>query len=184
MYIIMSVTLSIIVAMANNRAIGKNNQLLWHLPEDLQYFKRTTMGRPIVMGRKTFESIGRPLPGRLNIVITRQHDWQHDGVKVVHSIEDALRLAEAQSLIDGIDEVMVIGGAEIYKTALPAAHKLYVTYVDTVIEGDAFFPEIDQNLWQETSREAHSASDSVINNSAAKNNPYDYAFCVLEKKTS
>jgi len=172
----MSITLSIIVAMANNNAIGKDNQLLWHLPEDLQYFKRTTMGKPIVMGRKTFESIGRPLPGRLNIVITRQQDWQHDGVKVVHSIDDALRLAEAQSMIDGVDEVMVIGGAEIYKTALPQADKLYITRVDAEIEGDAFFPEIDSSVWQETNREGFLASDSAL-----KTNTYDYAFCVLDK---
>lgn len=172
----MNITLSIIVAMANNHAIGKDNQLLWHLPEDLQYFKRVTMGKPIVMGRKTFESIGRPLPGRLNIVITRQADWQHDGVKVVHSLDDALRLAEAQSMIDGIDEVMVIGGAEIYKTALPKADKLYVTRVDTNIDGDAFFPEIDSHIWQETHRDSFSASDSSL-----KTNTYDYAFCVLEK---
>ncbi|EGG94407.1 Dihydrofolate reductase [gamma proteobacterium IMCC1989] len=172
----MSITLSIIVAMANNNAIGKDNQLLWHLPEDLQYFKRTTMGKPIVMGRKTFESIGRPLPGRLNIVITRQQDWQHDGVKVVHSIDDALRLAEAQSMIDGVDEVMVIGGAEIYKTALPQADKLFITRVDAEIEGDAFFPEVDPAVWQETQREHHAASDSAL-----KTNIYDYAFCVLER---
>lgn len=175
------ITLSIIVAMANNRAIGKDNQLLWHLPEDLQYFKRTTMGKPIIMGRKTFESIGRALPGRLNIVITRQQDWSFDGVKVVHSIAEAIALAEAQSFIDGKDEVMVIGGAEIYKTALPEAQKLYITYVDAHIDGDAFFPEVDQQLWQETSREAHAASDSILNNDS-KQNPYDYAFCVLERK--
>ena len=168
--------IALVVAAAENNAIGKNNQLLWHLPEDLQYFKRTTMGKPIVMGRKTFESIGRPLPGRLNIVITRQQDWQHDGVKVVHSIDDALRLAEAQSMIDGVDEVMVIGGAEIYKTALPQADKLYITRVDAEIEGDAFFPEIDSSVWQETNRESFSASDSAL-----KTNTYDYAFCVLEK---
>ncbi|MFT6103353.1 MAG: dihydrofolate reductase [Granulosicoccus sp.] len=172
----MSVTLSIIVAMASNRAIGKNNQLLWRLPEDLQYFKRTTMGKPIVMGRKTFESIGRPLPGRLNVVITRQQDWQHDGVKVVHTIEDALHLAEAQSLIDGMDEVMVIGGAEIYKTALPQADKLYVTRVDAEIEGDAFFPEIDESIWSEVSRESFAANESALTS-----NTYDYAFCVLVK---
>jgi dihydrofolate reductase len=171
------ITLSIIVAMANNSAIGKDNQLLWHLPEDLQYFKRTTMGKPIVMGRKTFESIGRALPGRLNIVITRQTDWQHEGVKVAHTIEDALKLAEAQSIIDGMDEVMVIGGAEIYKTALPVADKLYITRVDAEIDGDAFFPEVDNSVWQETSRESFSADDSAL-----KTNNYDYAFCVLEHK--
>ena len=165
-------TISIIVAMANNRAIGKDNKLLWHLPQDLKYFKRITMGKPIIMGRKTFESIGRPLPGRLNIVITRQTDWQHEGVKVVHCIDDALQLAQAQSFIDGGDEVMVIGGAEIYQSALPQANKLYLTRVDATIDGDAFFPEIDDTIWAESSRESFSSSE---------NNPYDYAFCVLER---
>ncbi len=168
------ITLSIIVAMSNNRAIGKDNQLLWHLPEDLRYFKQITMGKPIVMGRKTFESIGRPLPGRLNIVITRQNDWSHDGVRVVHSIDEALRLAEAQSMIDGINEIMVIGGAEIYKTALPKTDKLYLTRVDADIEGDAFFPEIDELQWRETSRDVFAARPD-------HHNPYDYAFCVLER---
>lgn len=167
------ITLSIIVAMANNHAIGKDNQLLWHLPEDLKYFKRITMGKPIVMGRKTFESIGRPLPGRLNIVITRQKDWQHEGVKVVHTIDDALQVAEAKSLIDGVDEMMVIGGAEIYKTALPNADRLYLTRVDAEIDGDAFFPEVDEATWVEVDRESFSASG---------HNPYDYAFCLLEKR--
>lgn len=171
------ITLSIIVAMGNNRAIGKDNQLLWHLPEDLQYFKRVTMGKPIIMGRKTFESIGRPLPGRLNIVLTRQTDWQHEGVKVVHTIEDALQLAQAQSLIDGIDEVMVIGGAEIYQAALPQADKLYITQVDADIDGDAFFPEVDMTQWQELSRESFSASDSSL-----PSNTYDYAFCLLTRQ--
>lgn len=165
--------LSIIVAMANNRAIGKDNQLLWHLPEDLKYFKRVTMGKPIVMGRKTFESIGRPLPGRLNIVVTRQKGWKHKGVKVVHSIDDAMALADAQALIDGVDEVMMIGGAELYEAALPEAEKLYLTRVDADIDGDAFFPELNEAEWKEVGRESFSASE---------NNPYNYAFCVLERK--
>ena len=165
-------TLAIIVAMANNRAIGKDNQLLWHLPEDLKYFKRITMGKPIIMGRKTFESIGRALPGRLNIVVTRQADWSHEGVKVVNSIDDAFKLAEAHAYIDGIDEVMMIGGEELYKATLPVADKIYLTRVDANIEGDAFFPEIDQQHWQEVSRETFSASEA---------NPYDYAFCVLKR---
>ncbi len=166
-------SLSIIVAMANNRAIGKDNQLLWHLPEDLRYFKRMTMGKPMVMGRKTFESIGRPLPGRLNIVVTRQQEWQHEGVKVVHSIDEAMQLANAQASIDGIDEVMLIGGAELYTNALPNADKIYLTRVDAEINGDAFFPEINENEWQEISRESFPASE---------NNPYNYAFCVLTRK--
>jgi dihydrofolate reductase len=171
-------SLSIIVAMANNRAIGKDNQLLWHLPEDLKYFKRMTMGKPMIMGRKTFESIGRPLPGRLNIVVTRQQDWQFEGVKVVHSIEAAKKLAQAQAYIDGVDEVMLIGGAELYKTSIDHADKLYVTRVDADIEGDAFFPEIDASQWQEMTREAFKATDSAL-----KTNLYDYAFTVLTKRS-
>ena len=167
--------LCIIVAIANNYAIGKDNQLLWHLPEDLKYFKRVTMGKPIIMGRKTFESIGRPLPGRLNIVVTRQQDWQHDGVKVVHSLEDGIKLADSQAFIDGVDEIMMIGGAELYKAALPLANKLYLTRVDADIDGDAFFPKICESTWREVSRDSFSASDS---------NPYDYSFCILEKEKS
>jgi len=165
--------LSIIVAAANNRAIGKNNQLLWHLPEDLKYFKRITMGKPIIMGRKTFESIGRPLPGRLNIVMTRQTDWQHAGVTVVNSVDEAMQIADAQAYIDGVEEVMVIGGAELYEAALPAASRVYLTRVDTIIEGDAFFPQLDEQQWHEVSRESFAASGA---------NPYDYAFCVLERQ--
>lgn len=162
--------LSLIVAMANNYAIGKDNQLLWHLPEDLKYFKRATMGKPIIMGRKTFDSIGRPLPGRLNIVVTRQAGWQQDGVRVTHSLDEAIALAEAQALIDGVDEVMLIGGAQLYEVGLAKADKIYLTRVDTTIEGDAFFPELDESQWQEISRK---------NFSACEKNPYDYAFCEL-----
>ena len=170
-------SLSIIVAMANNRAIGKDNQLLWHLPEDLKYFKRMTMGKPMIMGRKTFESIGRPLPGRLNVVVTRQRDWQFEGVKVVHSIEDAKKIAEAQAYIDGMDEIMLIGGAELYETSLDHADKLYVTRVDVDIEADAFFPKIDEAKWQEIAREEFKAAESAL-----KTNPYDYAFTILVKR--
>lgn len=156
--------------MANNRAIGLDNQLLWHLPEDLKYFKRTTMGKPIIMGRKTFDSIGRPLPGRLNIVVTRQKDWSRDGVKTCHSLDEAIKIAEGQAMIDGADEIMVIGGAQLYETALPLAQKIYLTRVNTTIEGDAFFPKIDENHWQEVNRQEFSACDK---------NPFDYAFCEL-----
>lgn len=166
------VKLSIIVAMANNRAIGKDNKLLWHLPEDLKYFKRITMGKPIIMGRKTFESIGRPLPGRLNIVVTRQQDWQYEGVRVVNSIEEAMKVGEAHAFLNGDDEVMMIGGAELYQATLPQAQRLYLTRVDTEIDGDAFFPEVDESIWKEIARESFSSSET---------NPYDYAFCVLER---
>lgn len=165
-------TLSIIVAVAKNLAIGKDNQLLWHIPEDLKYFKRVTMGKPLIMGRKTFESIGRPLPGRLNIVVTRQDKWESDGVKVARSINEAIALAKAQAEVDGVDEVMVIGGAEIYKSALAQASRIYLTKVDVEMEADTFFPTIDISQWTETSRESFTASDD---------NQFNYDFCVLDK---
>ena len=164
---------SMIVAMANNGAIGKNNKLLWYLPEDLRYFKRITMGKPIIMGRKTFESIGRPLPGRLNIVVTRQTGWHHEGVRATHNLDEAVQIANAQAFIDGVEELMVIGGAELYQNALPRADKLYLTRVNADIEGDVFFPKLEENAWREVSRESFSASGG---------NPYDYAFCILLRK--
>ena len=114
-----SLPVSIVVAVADNGVIGRGNTLPWDLPDDLQHFKRTTMGRPIIMGRKTYESIGRPLPGRLNIILTRDGAWQTPGVSVATSIEQAIEIAEGQALIDGADSVMVIGGAEVYRQALP-----------------------------------------------------------------
>lgn len=145
--------LSIIVAMAKNRTIGVNNDLPWHLPEDLKYFKATTLGKPILMGRKTFDSIGRPLPGRQNIVITRNAEWQHEGVDVAPSLDAAIALAS------DVEEVMVTGGAQIYEMALPFVHRLYVTEVDLEIDGDAHFPEFSKNEWREVSRESHPAMD-------------------------
>lgn len=142
---------SLIVAMADNNVIGVDNQLPWHLPADLKYFKAVTMGKPIIMGRKTFESIGRPLPGRQNIVITRNTDWSAEGVTVVQSTEDAV------ASVSGAEEVMVIGGAEIYRAMLPLVHKLYVTEVSLSVEGDAFFPDIQDEQWRETSRDTHAA---------------------------
>jgi len=141
---------SIIVAMGTNRCIGVNNDLPWKLSADLKYFKATTMGKPIIMGRKTFESIGRPLPGRTNIVITRSQTWSAEGVNVVHSVADAKVLAEGE----GAAEVMIIGGAEIYALALAETDKLYVTVVDMAPEGDAFFP-IVSGTWAEISRDDH-----------------------------
>jgi dihydrofolate reductase len=161
---------SLIVAMADNRVIGRNNELPWHLPEDLKYFKRVTMGKPVVMGRKTFESIGKPLPGRDNIVITRNSTYQAEGIYVVHTIEEAIALCEQLSQENGNDELMVIGGAEIYTQSLPHANRLYLTRVHADVDGDAWFPEFDENEWQEISAERHSASEQ---------NPYDYSFTVL-----
>lgn len=142
---------SIIVAMAHDRVIGVDNQLPWHLPADLKYFKAVTMGKPVLMGRKTYESIGRPLPGRTNIVVTRNKEWQADGVCVAGSLEDGLRAAGRA------DEVMIIGGAQIYGEALVRADKLYITEVDLNVKGDAFFPAFNAEEWREVSRESHAA---------------------------
>ena len=127
--------LSIVVAMADNRVIGQDNRLPWHLPADLKHFKQLTTGKPILMGRKTWESIGRPLPERTNIVITRDPDYQAAGCTVVHSVDAALRAAEPHS------EVMVIGGAELYRQVLPEVSTIYLTQVHADVEGDTVFPE-------------------------------------------
>lgn len=165
--------LALIWAMSRNRVIGRNNALPWHLSEDLRYFKRVTMGKPIIMGRKTWESIGRPLPGRTNIVITRDQNFQAAGVRVVHSLDDALRLAEHIGVIEGAEEAVVIGGAEIYALALPKAERLYLTQVHAEVDGDAWFPEFDLSLWQELAREDFHAEGP---------NPYAYSFIVLERR--
>ncbi|MFN3299931.1 MAG: dihydrofolate reductase [Sediminibacterium sp.] len=139
--------ISIIVAASKNNAIGLNNQLLWHLPNDMKFFKQTTWAMPVIMGRKTFESLsGKPLNGRLNIVVTRQLDWQAEGVQKATSLEDALRIASENDY----KESYIIGGGELYATALEFAHKIYLTRVDTIIEGDTFFPAIDTDSWQLT----------------------------------
>ncbi|UZE95535.1 dihydrofolate reductase [Alkalimarinus alittae] len=164
---------SIIVAMAENRVIGRNNKLPWYLPNDLKYFKSVTMGKPIIMGRKTFESIGKPLPGRLNLVITRNTAWQHDGVTVVHTFEEAFAKAEATALINGVDEVMIIGGDQIYQSSLDLVDRIYLTKVHAEVEGDAWFTEVDWPQWEETAREDFKAEGS---------NPYDYSFIVYERK--
>ncbi|WP_445355517.1 dihydrofolate reductase [Microbulbifer sp. EKSA008] len=154
----MTVSIALIAAVARNGAIGKDNELPWRISGDLQFFKRTTMGKPVVMGRKTFESIGRPLPGRVNIVITRNADWVADGVEVVQSLDKALSLAQESAKDSGASEVMVIGGAQIYRQALPLAARLYVTEVDANIDGDAYFPDMDDS-WVESARECYPASD-------------------------
>ena len=164
--------LALIWAMSRNRVIGRNNALPWHLSEDLKYFKRVTMGKPVIMGRKTYESIGRPLPGRTNIVISRQPGLQIEGAKVVDSLDAAICHAENICLINGVDEAVVMGGAEIYALALPKADRLYMTQVHAEVHGDAYFPEIDLDTWQEMAREDFSASGP---------NPYDYSFVVLER---
>jgi len=133
--------LSLIAAMDNNRLIGKDNDLPWHLPADLQHFKSVTMNKPILMGRKTYDSIGRPLPGRQNIVITRS-DIEIEGVTVVNSIDEAIVAAK------DAEEVMVIGGSSIYELVLPEVQRMYLSYVEGEFEGDAWFPEFDENEWK------------------------------------
>jgi dihydrofolate reductase len=162
----------LIAAFAQNRVVGIENRLPWHLPEDLKYFKRTTSGKAIIMGRKTYDSIGRPLPNRTNIVITRNPDFTAPGVKVVVSLEAAIELAKEVNYINDVDEVMIIGGASIYESALPIADRLYLTHVHAEVEGDAYFPEMNFQQWSETSREDYKASEQ---------NPYDYSFVVYEK---
>jgi dihydrofolate reductase len=141
--------LSLIVAVSRNNVIGINNQLPWHLPEDLRYFKSVTMGKPIVMGRKTYDSIGRALPGRTNIVITRDEAWSAPGVEVAQTLERALKLAEQACEAAGASEVMVIGGEQIYRMTIDFADRLYLTQVEAEVEGDAFFPEISSEAWHQ-----------------------------------
>jgi len=143
--------ISIIVAVAKNGVIGKDNQLLWRLPDDLKRFKQLTLGHPMIMGRKTFESIGKPLPGRTSIVITNQKDFSVEGILVAHSLDEALNIAR------GLEEkeAFIIGGGEIYKQALPLTDHLYVTEVDLVIDGDTFFEIINPAAWKETERIIH-----------------------------
>jgi dihydrofolate reductase len=140
--------ISLIAAVARGGVIGADGALPWHLPEDFAFFKRTTMGHPLVMGRRTFDSIGRALPGRRTIVITRQRDWHHPDVETAHSLPEALSLAGPA------DEVFVAGGGQVYEEAMPYAHRLLVTEVDREVEGDVTFPPIEPGTWRETSREA------------------------------
>ena len=151
------VPMVLVLAAAERAVIGRGYALPWELPDDLQHFKRTTMGRPIIMGRKTFESVGFPLPGRRNIVITRDAAWAHEGVLTCHTLEEALERAFEQTLIDGADAVMVVGGAEIYRLALPRADRIVLTRVQGEVPGDVIF---DLNLvadWTEVSRVEYGA---------------------------
>ena len=142
---------SLIVAVADNGVIGSTNQLPWRISADLKYFKHVTLGKPIIMGRLTFESIGKPLPGRTNIVMTRDTAWQADGVERARDLNEALAIAKKIADDSGLEEVMIIGGATIYREALPQADRLYLTRVHTEVDGDAFFPELDLSEWLETS---------------------------------
>lgn len=158
----MSVVFCHIVAAARNGVIGVDNQLPWRLPADLKRFKSLTMGRPIVMGRKTWDSIGRPLPGRANIVVSRDADFRAEGAQVVADIAAALAQAEAEAMAGGLGEVFIIGGETIYRQTLDQVSRVYLTSVDVEVVGDAFYPALDEGEWREVSREAlPSQSDGV-----------------------
>ena len=156
-------TISLIAALGKNRVIGNENKLIWSIPADMKRFREITTGKPVIMGRKTFESIGRPLPKRKNIIITRDRDYKAEGCIVVNSPEESLKAA-------GDGEVMVMGGAQIYAEFLPMAHKMYLTFIDEEFEGDAYFPEYDENEWEEARREEH------------ENDGLRYSFVDLERK--
>lgn len=160
--------ISLILAMSRNRVIGRDNQLPWHLPADLAHFKATTMGKPILMGRKTWESIGNALTGRKNIVLTGQAGYTAEGATVVNNIDEAIAACESA------DELMVIGGAGVYQAFLPRAQKIYLTLIDEDFEGDTLFPRLDENEWREESREENRADEK---------NKYDYTYRVLIRET-
>ncbi len=161
--------LSIIAAVAENNVIGKDNDLIWHMPADLKFFKETTSGHHIIMGRKTFQSFGKPLKNRTHIIITRNKDYSYPGVQIVHSLEDALQLAKEQVT----DEAFILGGAEIYRQSIDLVGRLYITEIKSEFEGDAFFPEIDKSKWLEVSRIEHEPDEK---------NKYPYAFVRYDRK--
>ena len=163
--------LALIVAVAENGVIGRDGGLPWRLSGDLRYFKAVTMGKPIIMGRKTFESIGRPLPGRPNLVVSRNPAFSHEGVNVHDSLEAAVANAECM----GEGEVMVIGGAGLYEAALPIADRIYLTEVHAKVDGDVTFPAFDRGEWAETSRARHPAGEK---------DDHDHSFVVFDRVTS
>lgn len=155
--------IALIAAMAANRVIGRDNQLAWHLPEDLQFFKRTTLGHHLIMGRKTFESVGRPLPGRTTVIVTRQTDYQKQGCLVAHSLPAALELCRNE------EQVFIAGGAEIYAQALPLADRVYLTELSVTVAGDAVFPALDPLVWRLASRDEQQGRE------------FSFAYCVYER---
>ena len=158
--------ISLIAAMGKNRVIGKNNSLPWHLPAEMKFFKETTKNKPVIMGRKTFESIGKPLPNRKNIIITRDQNFMADGCTVVNSVDEALKESEG-------NEVMIIGGAQIYKEFLSKANKIYLTIIDENFDGDTFFPEYNEDEWEEIKHEIHEPDEE---------NKYKFTILTLVRK--
>lgn len=165
---------SLIVAAGENGVIGKDNQLLWRLRSDMKRFRALTLGKPVIMGWKTFNSIGKPLEGRDNIIVTRDPDFEIEGAFVERSVEDALALGRVKAGDRGDLEIMVIGGAEIYEQALPMADRIYFSRVHVSLEGDAFFPPIDDEVWFQRSLEPYLADES---------NDYGYDFVIYERST-
>jgi dihydrofolate reductase len=163
--------ISLVVAASTNNCIGKNNQLPWHLPNDLKFFKNTTWGMPVVMGRKTFESVNKILPGRFNIVITRQQDWKADGVIVASDLDDAFKRSAATNC----KETFIIGGGDIFRQSMEMADRIYMTRVHTDLDGDTFFPVIDENKWQLTSNQDFKADEK---------HAFAYSFQTWQKKNS
>lgn len=162
--------ISMIAAMANNNVIGANKKMPWHLPADLQHFKRLTLGKPIIMGRKTYQSIGKALPGRLNIVITSDKTFSADDAQVVNTCEQALSAAKAES--DPAEEVMIIGGGTVYRHFMPLCDRLYLTLIDLEVQGDTYFPNYQHLNFHQLAAQTHSADDK---------NPYVYQFITLAK---
>jgi dihydrofolate reductase len=168
-----AIPVAFVVAIAENGVIGRDNGLPWRLSSDLKRFKALTMGKPVVMGRRTWESIGRPLPGRDNIVISRDAAYRADGAEVAASLEGALALARTAARHSGADEIVVIGGGEIYRMAMPLADRLYVTHIEAAPTGDTLFPPIDAEEWRAVSREDHPAGEK---------DSHPWSFVVYERK--
>lgn len=160
--------IAIVVAVAENNVIGKDNQLIWHLPADLKHFKHITMGHPMLMGRKTYESIGKPLPGRTTIIITRQPDFEAEGCMVVNSVKEAISKAKQLD-----EQAYIIGGAEIYRQVLDVTDTIYLTRIHHSFDGDTFFPEIKEEEWQTISEAHHEPNEK---------NKYSYSFIKFERK--
>lgn len=161
--------ISFIVAADENNLIGKDNQLPWHLPSDMKYFKNQTWGMTVIMGRKSLDSLGKPLQGRTNIVVTRNKDWQHEGVQVAHSVEEAIALAKKT----GAKEIFILGGAQIFKESMPLADRIYLTRIHHQFNGDAYFPEIQDGKWVMVKKRFCPADEK---------NKYDHTFQVWERK--
>lgn len=162
-----------IVAAARNGTIGRQNTLPWRLQDDLRYFRRVTMGKPVIMGRRTFDSIGRPLPGRDNIVVSRNPEFTAAGTRVVHSLDQAFALAVASAQASAADEVMLLGGAQLYAAALPRIQRVYLTQVHADVTGDARLPALEPGNWREILREDHPAGN---------NNDHPFSFVILERQ--